>query len=78
MREFSHSLYDEFPEYRQRINQLKHENEAFARLATTYHRIDHQVRGLEMNNIPVSDQTFEALKFKRLHLKDALYRMLHR
>jgi uncharacterized protein YdcH (DUF465 family) len=29
-----------------------------------------------MNNIPTSDQAFEELKFKRLHLKDELYRML--
>jgi len=77
MRELSHSLYDDFPEYRERIRQLKRNDEDFARLASEYHRIDREVRGLEMNDIPVSDQTFELLKFKRLHLKDKLYRLLH-
>ena len=76
MREYSHSLYDDFSEYRVRINQLKLENEKFARMATEYHKIDHRICGLEMNNIPTSDQAFEELKFKRLHLKDELYRML--
>ena len=76
MREFSHSLYDDFSEYRVRINRLKLENEKFARMATEYHKIDHRICGLEMNNIPVSDQAFEELKLRRLHLKDALNRML--
>ena len=76
MREFSHSLYDDFSEYRVRINQLKLENEKFARMATEYHKLDHRIYGLEMNNIPASDQMFEELKLRRLHLKDELYRML--
>jgi len=76
MSELSHSLYDDFPEYRDRINQLKLESENFCRMATEYHRIDHRVRGLEMNGIPVTDETLEELKYKRLHLKDQLFRML--
>jgi len=76
MREYSHSLYDDFSEYRARINQLKLENDKFARMAREYHKIDHRICGLEMNNIPASDQVFGELKLKRLHLKDELYRML--
>jgi uncharacterized protein YdcH (DUF465 family) len=76
MSEINHSLYNDFPKYRERINQLKLENEEFARMAAEYHKIDHQVRGLEMNDIPVADHTFEELKYKRLNLKDKLYRML--
>lgn len=76
MSELSHSLYDDFPEYRDRINQLKLESENFFRMATEYHRIDHRVGGLEMNGIPVTDETLEELKYKRLHLKDQLFRML--
>ena len=76
MKEIRHSLYDDFPNYRERINQLKLEDEKFARMASEYHKIDHRVRGLEMNDIPASDQAFEELKLKRLHLKDELYRML--
>ncbi len=71
-----HSLYDDFPEYHDRINQLKLENETFARLATEYHQLDHSVRGLERRDIPTTDQHFEELKIRRVHLKDELYKML--
>ncbi len=71
-----HSLYDDFPEYHDRINQLKLENEEFARMATEYHKIDHSVRGLESRDVPTTDQHFEELKIRRVHLKDELYRML--
>ncbi len=71
-----HSLYDDFPEYHDRINQLKLENEKFARLATEYHQLDHSVRGLESRDVPTSDQHFEELKIRRVHLKDELYQML--
>jgi len=76
MSEIHHSLYDDFPDCRERINQLKLENEDFARLAAEYHKIDHHVRGLEMNDVPMSDKSFEELKYKRLVLKDELYRIL--
>jgi len=76
MSDFSHSLYDDFPEYHERINQLKLENEEFARMAKEYHKIDHSVRGLEMQKIPTTDQHFEELKLRRVHLKDELYHML--
>ena len=76
MSDLSHSLYNDFPEYHQRINQLKLENEEFARMATKYHSIDHSVRGLESRNIPTTDQHFEELKILRVRLKDELYHML--
>ena len=76
MSELNHSLYHDFPKYRDRINQLKLESEDFARMASEYHKIDHRVRGLEMSGIPVPDEALEELKYKRLHLKDLLFRML--
>ena len=76
MSNLHHSLYDDFPEYHDRIHQLKLENEEFARKATEYHKIDHSVRGLENRQIPTTDQHFEELKIRRVHLKDELYRML--
>ena len=76
MSDLSHSLYNDFPADRERINQLKLENEEFARVAAEYHKLDHSVRGLEMRDIPTSDQYFEELKIRRAHLKDELYHML--
>ena len=76
MSELRHSLYDDFPKYRERINQLKLESEDFVRIAAEYDKLDHRIRGLEMSGIPVADETFEELKYKRLHLKDQLFSML--
>lgn len=76
MSDISHSLYDDFPEYRERIHQLKLEDATFARKAMEYHKIDHSVRGLEGRDVPTTDQHYEELKFRRVHLKDELYFMI--
>ena len=76
MSDFNHSLYNDFPQYADRIRQLKQEDETFARLASEYHKLDHSVRGLEMRNIPTSDENFEQMKLRRVQLKDQILRML--
>ncbi|MEJ2530695.1 MAG: hypothetical protein P8Y92_02745 [Halioglobus sp.] len=45
MSDFSHSLYQDFPEYHDLINRLKLEDSEFARVASEYHKLDHSVRG---------------------------------
>ncbi len=76
MSDLNHSLYEDFPQYAERIRQLKEENETFARLASEYHKLDHSVRGLEMRNIPTTDDNFEQMKLRRVQLKDRLLKML--
>ncbi len=72
----NHSLYHDFPEHRDRIQQLKLSDEDFARMATEYHQIDHSIRGLESRGVPTSNDNFEQLKRRRLQLKDRLFQML--
>lgn len=72
----NHSLFNDFPESRDIINELKLNNPDFARMAARYHDLDHQVRGLEMRSVPTSDEVFEGLKMERLQLKDELYAMI--
>jgi uncharacterized protein YdcH (DUF465 family) len=76
MSDFSHSLYQDFPEYHDLINRLKLEDGEFARVASEYHKLDHSVRGLEMRDVPTTDQHFMDLKMRRAQLKDELYQML--
>ena len=76
MSDFNHSLYTDFPQYADRIRQLKQEDATFASLASEYHKLDHSVRGLESRNIPTSDQNFEQMKLRRVQLKDQILRML--
>ncbi|ABV86650.1 YdcH family protein [Shewanella pealeana] len=72
----NHLLTHEFPEYLSAIIELKTSNYKFCELAKRYHQLDHQIRGLEKNEVPTSDEHFIELKAERAVLKDELYRLL--
>ena len=72
----SHDLLEEFPEYRDRILQLKESDDRFSALFEDYHRINHQVIRIEQGLETPSDFYTEDLKKKRLQRKDQLYRIL--
>ncbi|ODP99442.1 MULTISPECIES: YdcH family protein [Salinivibrio] len=72
----NHALVFDFPEHRDRIHHLKQHDPAFQLDAHRYHQLDHHIRGLEMNQIPTSDDVFTAMKRQRAHLKDRLYEKL--
>jgi uncharacterized protein YdcH (DUF465 family) len=71
-----HDLIHEFPEYKDKIHQLKTTNEHFARLFEEYHEIEHEVRRIEEGVETTSDDYLEIQKKKRLNLKDRLLEML--
>ena len=72
----NHDLVHEFPEYKERIHQLKLENNHFSRLFDEYHTVDREVRRIEQGVETPSDFYTEDLKKQRLSLKDELYAML--
>lgn len=69
-------LHDDFPEYAQRIHDLKVGDPRFAQLFKNYDEINHKIRRIEIENVPMGDAEFENLKFERLSLKDKLYAIL--
>ena len=71
-----HDLHHEFPEYSERIHQLKTSDAHFARLFEEYDKLDHQIRRIEIQGNLISDAEMEALKLDRVHLKDKLYAYL--
>ncbi len=71
-----HDLIHEFPEFRDRIHQLKTTNAHFAKLFTAYHEVDHEVHRYESGAEVCSDDHLESRKKERLHLKDQLFSML--
>ncbi|WP_341502133.1 DUF465 domain-containing protein [Gallaecimonas sp. GXIMD4217] len=73
----NHSLYTEFPQYQERIAQLKLSEPDFARAAAEYHRIDHHIKGLHSRSQPVDDSAMKELKLRRAKLKDELYGWLN-
>lgn len=71
-----HPLIAEFPEHRDAIHQLKMSDAHFRRFFDEYHEVDREVVRMEEGIEPVTDAVAEALKLKRLRLKDELHRQL--
>ncbi len=71
-----HDLVHEFPEYRDKIHEMKTANAHFAKLFEEYHEVDREVRRIEQEVETPSDEYAEEQKKKRLALKDALFAML--
>ncbi len=76
MQRQKHNLTDDFPGHIAKISQLKETSDDFRQLAKEYHELDHQVRGLEMRDVPASDAFFDGLKRRRVQLKDEIYQFL--
>ncbi len=72
-----HDLVHEFPEYRDKIHEMKTANAHFAKLFEEYHEVDREVRRIEQEVETPSDEYAEEQKKKRLALKDALFAMLN-
>lgn len=72
----SHELAHEFPEYRERIHELKISNHRFAALLDEYDALDREIRRVEQEIETPSDIYTEELKKKRVLLKDELYALL--
>jgi uncharacterized protein len=68
-----HPLLLEFATHREVIRKLKEERTDFRELADEYHAIDRKVCRIERAFEPASDAETEALKKKRVFLKDLLY-----
>jgi uncharacterized protein YdcH (DUF465 family) len=74
----SHDLFHEFPEYQDRIAELKDTDPGFAHLYEEYHAVNNEVERIELQIETPSDIYTETLKKKRLHLKDEIYAILRR
>ncbi|MCB1513284.1 MAG: YdcH family protein [Hyphomicrobiaceae bacterium] len=72
-----HEIPEEFPEFKDKIHDLKVSNAHFARLFDEYHQINREVHRIEAAGVNTSDEEFENLKLVRLRLKDEIYHMLH-
>lgn len=72
----SHDLHHEFPEFNDRIHELKMTNNHFKRLFNEYDEIVHTLMRVEQNIETPSDDVIEEMKKQRLHLKDQLFVML--
>jgi len=72
----NHDLHHEFPEFKDKIHDLKMNNGHFQRLFKEYDEIVHQITRVEQEIETPSDDVVEEMKKQRLHLKDQLFEML--
>ncbi|MGD8514682.1 MAG: DUF465 domain-containing protein [Granulosicoccaceae bacterium] len=71
-----HHLANEFPEFRDRIHELKLSDAHFAKLYEEYEELDKEIIRIEEEIETPSDAYTEELKKKRLLLKDELFSIL--
>jgi len=68
----NHPLSRDLPQYRQAIRDLKMNNKHFSRLLVEYEAIDKKIVRIEQGVEHTDDLELDALKMKRVHLKDDL------
>lgn len=71
-----HELAEEFPEYKDKIHDLKMNDAHFARLFDEYHEVNREVHRVETLIEPASQVREEDLRKRRMVLKDEIYAML--
>lgn len=71
-----HDIHHEFPEYNEKISELKTSNAHFLKLYDEYHETDLEIRKIEEQIEVASDENLDKLKTHRVYLKDEIYKML--
>ena len=71
-----HNLKHEFPQYVEKLDHLKAADGHFAQLCETYEELDQEIHRIEKSGESISDFDMDALKLKRVHLKDDIYHRL--
>lgn len=71
-----HELLEDFPEFAEKLHELKLSDPHFARLAEEYHTLNRAIHRAETHVEPVSEAHEAELRRKRMELKDTLARML--
>ena len=73
-----HDLIHEFPEYQDKIHQLKVEDTHFRKIFDEYHELENRIHNINTGEEIVIDEYAHELKAKLLHLKDEIYSYLNR
>ncbi|MFY0681254.1 MAG: YdcH family protein [Thalassovita sp.] len=71
-----HELAEEFPEFVQKMHDLKVSDAHFAKLAESYHGLNRQIHRAETNVEPLEQLAEADLRKKRTALKDEIYAYL--
>jgi uncharacterized protein YdcH (DUF465 family) len=72
----NYDLLHVFPEYQEKIVQLKTENVYFSELFDEYHKTKSEVFSIKTEEVITTDEYLKELKVRLLHLKDEIYHIL--
>ena len=67
-----HELAEEFPEYKEKIHDLKMNDAHFAKMFEKYHEVNRTVHRMETRIEPVTDEVEEQTRRQRMALKDEI------
>jgi len=70
-----HDLHHEFPQFEDKIHNMKMNDNHFRKLFDEYEDLNHKIHGVETTGL-FTDDELNDMRSKRLHLKDELYEML--
>lgn len=73
-----HDLHHEFPDQHARIDALRRADAEFSGKVDRYDSLDREIRKVEDGDAVMTDFELEALKKRRLAMKDELYAVLKR
>ena len=71
-----HDLHHEFPQFNDKIHELKVSNEHFKTMFEEYHVVNNAIRSIESGAEATTDEVLNDYRTKRVHLKDQLFSML--
>ena len=71
-----HELSEEFPEFADKMSEMKQSDAHFSKLADEYHEVNRAIHRAETNVEPTDQFNEEDMRKKRAALKDEIYRML--
>ncbi|MEN1728228.1 MAG: DUF465 domain-containing protein [Pseudomonadota bacterium] len=71
-----HELAEEFPEYKEKIHDLKMNDAHFVKMFDEYHEVNRTVHRMETRIEPVTDEVEEQARRRRMQLKDEIARYL--
>ncbi|MCB1439286.1 MAG: YdcH family protein [Nitratireductor sp.] len=72
-----HELAEEFPEFVEKMSEMKTGNAHFAKLFDEYHEVNRAIHRAETNIEPTDDFNMEEMRKTRMRLKDEIYGMLN-
>lgn len=71
-----HNLIEEFPEYREKIHNLKVGDHHFRKLFNEYDDVNTEIHRIETGAEVTTDDVLNDLRMKRVHLKDQIFTLL--